>query len=68
MRLPDPKIHRIGDRFLIFHALLDDPNHVTLSCSILIDETFVSIREKRYKSSDAMKKTNMAYPLTNSAS
>jgi hypothetical protein len=37
------------DRFLVFHALKDYQNRVTLSGSILIDETFISIREKRYK-------------------
>lgn len=36
-------------RFLVFHALKDYQNRVTLSGSILIDETFISIREKRYK-------------------
>jgi transposase-like protein len=37
------------DRFLVFHALKDYQNRVTLTGSILIDDTFISIREKRNK-------------------
>ena len=36
-------------RFLVFYALQNYQNKVLLSGSILIDETFISIREKRYK-------------------
>lgn len=36
-------------RFLVFHSLQDYQNQIILSGSILIDETFISIREKRYK-------------------
>jgi ribosomal protein S27AE len=36
-------------RFLVFHSLQDYQDQIVLSGSILIDETFISIREKRYK-------------------
>lgn len=36
-------------RFMIFHALLDYQDDIILDGSIMIDETFISIREKKYK-------------------
>ncbi len=37
------------DRFLVFHSLQDCESESFYQRSILIDETFISIREKRYK-------------------
>lgn len=36
-------------RFMIFNALLDYQDDIVLDGSIMIDETFISIREKKYK-------------------
>lgn len=36
-------------RYLVFHALSDYQSEVRMGGTILIDETFVSIREKQYK-------------------
>lgn len=36
-------------RHLVFHALLDYQSKIAIGGTILIDETFISIREKKYK-------------------
>lgn len=36
-------------RYLVFHALLEYQSEVKMGGTILIDETFISIREKQYK-------------------
>ncbi|MDR4968995.1 MAG: hypothetical protein RG740_05205, partial [Acholeplasmataceae bacterium] len=36
-------------RYIVFHTLLNYQDEIELSDSIMIDETFLSIREKKYK-------------------